>query len=326
MVKRLRRTDRKKEITEEKIQIVEPHSLSTVSEFILTIVNSSRVEGSEYPLSAIIDEYPVKSKRKLFSKYYHTKGIKVISVAKRNGITEFEDEIREGKIKYFIVPDIDKLIQGRKYGSWKFLYGLDNLSKEGLDNEIPFGFICASPPSYFGTLIHRWNKWMGLMTGLFPFLFGDGSEDTNGTSKAARPRSLPFTVNLEEKVDVSIKRRQIVKIKGLLRFIERLNDTFQSCISSEDLIVFAQAHALVRGDDKVTPTDIKFIESLIPFWIKPGGNDCQFFIMRTLPGTVRMLASKLPYPESRIEKELGELMKREIISRDKRGGKNYYYF
>ena len=62
-----------------------------------------------------------------------------------------------------------------------------------------------------------------------------------------------------------------------------------------------------------TSEDVKFIEALVPFWTDSGGNDCQFFIIKALPATFKKLARKIPYPESRVRKELGRLKKRGIV-------------
>ena len=319
------RVARKEKKAVNKIKIVAPAGLNALSEFMDTIIFSCCVKGKHDPLSAIIDDYPESEKWKLFSRYLRTDGIQVISVACRNTIDEWDDAINAGALKYFIVPDVDKLIQGRSYLSWDVLNGIDAYSKRATLDENQCSFICASPPSQFTTLINRWDKWMGLVEEIFPFLVDDVSKDITSSLATSQRRGKPPTLDFE-RTDVKLTEDVRKDIKQLRKFIGELDSTFKFCVPSKSLIRFAKSHALLRGDEQVTANDIKFIQSLVPFWCGSGGNDCQYYIIQNLPSTLSKLTSKIPYPRLRIAQELRALRKRHIITREERGGKIYFSF
>jgi len=309
-----------------RIPLVEPVGLNALSKFMDTILHSCRVKGNNTPLSAIIDDYPKTKRRKLFSKYKNLEAVRVISCASRKGIYKFEDELAEKRLKYLVIPDIDQIIQTRYYVSWTLLKGLNNLYRKNIDSILEGSYICASPPSSFGKLIDRWARWMGLMEGIVPFLVGDVSKDVDSPAGILRNRHKPFVLNAQEKVAVKTTKSERRAIKRLAKFISNLNETIKRCVPPASLILFAKSHALLRGDTRVTPADIKFIEALVPFWCEPGGNDCQFYIIQKLPATLEELTRKLPYREVRIMKELRELRKRGVVHREKRGEEFRYKF
>jgi hypothetical protein len=288
-----------------------PYGLVALKEFAKTIILSRRVEGHKV-LSALIVGLPDTGKSDLLLCFAPTKGIFVATDLTGYGLGQHLQDIVSGNIKFIVMPDLARMLEGRKSAGLQFIRGLQSLCEEGIFNVTTYhsrfysptpvrcGFIAALTSKSFGEEEKGWIA-SGFLSRVVPFFLGYTKEDID---KALGTIKNEEDVFQKESLDLTSPPINVIMTKGqkdyvelVAKFVAGVNQDFTCFRSLKNMICFTKAHAIYRGDTVVNMDDINFLESLIPFWYNPAkrGTDCDYYLLRSLPASIPELLSILPY-------------------------------
>jgi len=314
-----------------------PHGLNALTEFIGTILMSAYVKGGKR-LSSIIISLPDTGKTETLMQYKGNEGVYFLSDCTAFGVIRFLlADIRSGKIKHIVIPDFLKILQRKPAVANELISLLNSLSEEGfigsftfniqifVDQPIICGFITALTTDEYDKIKKRWKK-IGFSSRIVPFFFGYNSEDLQKAFNDILFGRNPFhqialpIPSLPQEVSISDTHR--LEIGKIAKFAGKINNDFTVFRTIRNMLTFVKAHALLKGRTQVTDEDVAFLRSLIPFWFCPiVGNDCDYYIIRTLPTKAPQIVQKLKgiYSKSLIYERLKELETKGVIKKDKNG-------
>ena len=313
-----------------------PYGLNALSEFVETVILSICVQNSK-PLSALIIGMPDSGKTEVLMQYNATPEIMIESDMTGFGlVNKILPLIAQGEIKYLIIPDLSKVLEGRGSAGNQLIATLNDMCEEGFTGSATFHssffhtnepvkcpFITSLTEETFKTYKKPW-KGIGFLSRVIPFHLGYNEEDIEralDTIEEGRQVFSPKKLDLKRREKIESSNEMNSQIRRIMKLVARRNNDMTAFRSFKNMLSFAKAHALLRGEREVNEEDITFIRALVPFWYNPQvGSDCDYYIIRALPATTEELLRDIDYSKSFIYKRLKEMKKLEIIKEEAEGG------
>ena len=309
-----------------------PYGLCAEIEFAKTILASGWVKDHR-PLSGMIIGLPDTGKSETLMMFSGCRGVLIINDFTAYGISKLIDDLKQ--CTHIIIPDLLKILERSPRIANEVISMLNTLAEEGLqristyniniylEQPIRRGFLTSLTLEAFNRRRSHWRN-IGFTSRVVPFFFGYNEEDlarARETIKRSQNIFRPLTLNFKEKKEIHISQKLLDDIERIAQFMGVINDDFTAFRTLRNAITFVKARALLNEREEVTDEDIRFLRAMVPFWFNPiVGNDCDYYIINTLPISTSELVKKLRdehgyserlvYQRLKILKEKGVLKKK----------------
>lgn len=314
-------------------KINKPYGLNALNDFTEILLYSANVKGVKR-LSACVVGMPDTGKTETLLQYTHGKGFLIASDVTGYGLHQFLEEIKKKEIRYVVIPDVSRVLEGRGKAGEALISALNSLIEEGVysiatyhiqfstKKPVKVGFIGAFTITSFEENRNKWLQ-LGFLSRLIPFFLGFvkddialaleciAKEETSFHKKKISFSKTPKTVT------ISLDLKNELKKTALL--LAKLNEDFTCFRSYKNLIAFAKAKAVKEGRKIVTKEDVTAVKCFVPFWFYPCGSDCDYFILKELPNTKENLVKRLGnhYKEETLNECVVSLARKKLIKKEK---------
>lgn len=259
----------------QKKRVEKLYGLEKVTKFLQIIFNSGNITG-EKPISVLIVAPVSNGKTTATKQFYSNEQLKVVTDGTAYGILKkYEKDLREKKIRYFIIPDLLNFLARRKTTTETFILFVNASSEDGINESItyayevkeriePFGWVCCVTEEAYMRKKNLFDK-IGLSSRFLKLHYKYSLDTIN---------AIVQKIILEKKQEIpKIKlQKKFRKIKGNKEVFEKAY-TFSKLLCDgkeaetiriqKNLQTFLKASAYTRNDDKVTNEDLKILEELI---------------------------------------------------------------
>lgn len=248
--------------------------LEDVTEFLEVIFNSGNIRN-EKPLSTYIIAPVSNGKTTSTKQFYGNSQVKVITDATAYGILKkYENDLREKKIRHFVIPDLLNCLARRKTSVDTFILFVNSSSEDGLSESSTYAYELKSPIDAFG--------WVMCVT---EEAYKKKKNQLDSIGQSSRFFMVHYKYSLEtiskiidkivrdEKFAVphkTLKKKQRT-IKGNIEIFEKAKTYARLLCNTEaeairvqrNLQTFLKSCAFIRNSDKVQEEDLKKLERLI---------------------------------------------------------------
>jgi len=256
---------------------------TAILELLIELVLWSGCIENERPLSLLIIAKPESGKSQLVLKYRgNNPGVVVVTDCTAWGIQKnFLTEMKDKLIHHIIIPDLITPLSRQPATVATFIAFLNGLIEEGIIEVHTYaqdfkveglnvGLISTITPSILNDSRHRWTR-MGFLSRMLPVAYKYSQETAQKVLDSITRREYyydkPKNLHLpKEKQEVDLPKKYAqAMLPFTSEFNERLNEAekLYGFRHQKQLQVLLQAHALMRGRDRVIPEDVDAVKKIV---------------------------------------------------------------